>query len=207
MRWLCAVVFLFFVTVGDVAAQEVSAAVSGGVSSLSAGFPARAPEPLPQAIRDDAVDDAVKGTWELGLGYALVGFRSTPFNSTLSGLDSTVSYYFRDHFAVEGRLSSSWETHSSNDADAKQVFYGAGIKFSWGNRKLQPFVHAFLGGVHMFPQTAFGNNGLGIELGGGVQKRLMQRLWLKFEGDYVRSQLYSSGQNNFQAVVGVNYRF
>jgi hypothetical protein len=203
MRWLCAFVFLLFVMAGDVAAQEVSAAVSSSVSSLSAGFPPPKPEPPPQANRDDVVKD----TWELGLGYALVGFRSAPFSATLSGLDSTVSYYFRDHFAVEGRLTSSWETHSSNDADAKQLFYGAGIKLDWGNRKLQPFVHALLGGVHMFPQTAFGKNGFAVELGGGMQKRLIQRVWLRFEGDYVRSQLYSSGQNNFQMVVAINYRF
>ncbi len=203
MRWLLAVVFLLFVTAGDVAAQEVSAAVSSSVFSLSAGFPLPKAEPPPQVIRDDVVKD----TWELGLGYALVPFRSAPFSAPLNGLDSTVSYYFRDHFAVEGRLTSSWETHSSNDADAKQLFYGAGIKLDWGNRKLQPFVHALLGGVHMFPQTAFGKNGFAVEFGGGMQKRLIQRVWLRFEGDYVRSQLYSSGQNNFQMVVAINYRF
>ncbi len=59
----------------------------------------------------------------------------------------------------------------------------------------------------MFPQTAFSSNGLAFELGGGVEKRLIQRVWLRFEGDYVRSQLYSAGQNNFQAVGGVNNRF
>jgi hypothetical protein len=29
----------------------------------------------------------------------------------------------------------------------------------------------------------------------------------QLEGDYVRSQLYGSGQNNFQVVAAVNYRF
>ena len=79
MRWLCAFVFLLFVMAGDVAAQEVSAAVSSSVSSLSAGFPPPKAEPPPQAIRDDVVKD----TWELGLGYA-VAFRSAPFSATLS---------------------------------------------------------------------------------------------------------------------------
>ena len=83
MRWLFAIVFLLFVTAGDVAAQEVSAAVSSSVSSLSAGFPLPKAEPPPQAIRDDVVKD----TWELGLGYALVGFRSAPFSANMRGLD------------------------------------------------------------------------------------------------------------------------
>jgi Outer membrane protein beta-barrel domain len=202
MRWLIALVLPLFVPMHNVAAQEVKAVFSS-VSSPSTGFPAPQPEPLPQTIRDDAVKD----TWELGLGYALVGFRSAPFNATVSGLNTTVGYYFRDHLAAEGSFTSAFGSQSSSSSTAKYIFYGAGIKLSWGNRKLQPFVHALLGGVHMFPQTAFSNNGFAVELGGGLEKRLIQRVWLRFEGDYVRSQLYSSGQNNFQAVVGVNYRF
>jgi hypothetical protein len=118
-----------------------------------------------------------------------------------------MGYYLRDHLAVEGSVTSAFELRSSRDSDAKYIFYGAGVKLGWGNRKLQPYMHALLGGVHMFPQTAFGNNGFAAQVGGGVEKRLKPRVWLRFEGDYVRSQLYSSGQNNFQAVVGVNYRF
>jgi hypothetical protein len=202
MRWVFAFVLLFFVPVRRVVAQEVSAAALSSVSSPSAGFPAPQPGPLPQAIRDDAVRD----TWELGLGYAVVGFRSSPFNATVNGLNATVGYYFRDHLAMEGSLTTAFGSQSSGRASAKYVFYGGGVKLGWGNRKLQPFVHALLGGVRMFPQTAYGNNGFAVEAGGGVEKRLIQRVWLRFEGDYVRSQLYSGGQNNFQAVVAVNYR-
>jgi hypothetical protein len=192
-----------FAPMRHVAAQEVSAAVLSSTPSPSPAFPAPQPALLPQAIRDAAVKD----TWELGLGFTVVGFRSAPFNATASGLNTTLSYYFRDHLAMEGNFASAFAAQNSTRATAKYVFYGAGVKLSWGDRKLQPFVHALLGGVHMFPQTAFSNNGLAVELGGGVEKRLIQRVWLRFEGDYVRSQLYSSSQNNFQAVAGVNYRF
>jgi len=201
MKWLVAFVLPLVVLVTDVSAQEFSAAMLRSGTSLSAGFPV--PQPLPQTIRDDAVRD----TWELGLGYAFVGFRSAPFTATVSGLNTTISYYFRDHLAVEGSVTSAFGSQSSSSATAKYVFYGAGVKLSVGNRKLQPFAHALLGGVHMFPQTANSNNGLAVELGGGVERRLRQRIWLRFEGDYVRSQLYSSEQNNFQAVAGINYRF
>jgi Outer membrane protein beta-barrel domain len=149
----------------------------------------------------------VKDTWELGLGYALVGFRSAPFNATVSGVNATVSYYFRDHLAAEGSITYGFGSQSSDTADAKYLFYDAGIKLDCGNRNLHPFVHALLGGVHMFPQTAFSNNGFAVEVGAGLERRLIQGVWLRFEGDYVRSELYSSGQNNFQGVAGVNYRF
>jgi hypothetical protein len=125
----------------------------------------------------------------------------------MSGLNTTVSYYLRDHFAVEGSVTSAFGSQSFSNAAAKYVFYGTGVKVSTGNRKVQPFVHALVGGVHMFPQTAYSNNGFAVQLGGGAERRLRLGIWLRLEGDYVRSQLYSSGQNNFQTVASINYRF
>jgi hypothetical protein len=107
----------------------------------------------------------------------------------------------RDHLALEGNVTAAFSE------DARYVFYGGGVKVSKGNRKLQPFVHALVGGVHMFPQTAFSNNGFAVELGGGAERRLRPQIWLRFEGDYVRSHLYSARQNNFQTVAAINYRF
>jgi len=203
MKWLIAFALPWFIPTAEVAAQEVSAAALATAPSLSAAFPVPQPQPRPQTIREDAV----QGTWELGLGYAFVRFRSSLFDATMSGLNTTVSYYVRDHLAVEGSVTSAFGSQSSSSAAAKYVFYGAGVKLSTGNRKLQPFVHALVGGIHMFPQTAFSNNGFAVQLGGGAERRLRQQIWLRFEGDYVRSQLYSSGQNSFQAVAAINYRF
>ena len=91
--------------------------------------------------------------------------------------------------------------------DARYLFYGVGVKVSKGNRKLQFFAHALLGAAHIFPRAATGNNGFAVRLGGGVETRLQQRRWLRIEADYVRSQLYSSGQNSFQVVAAIVYRF
>jgi opacity protein-like surface antigen len=195
MKCLIASALLFSVPTAEIAAQEVNAAALTSGSSLSAAFPA--PQPRPQTIRDDDV----QGTWELGLGYTFVRFQSSLFNASMNGLDTTFSYYLRDHLAVEGNVTAAFSE------DARYLFYGGGVKVSNGNRKLQPFAHALVGGIHMFPQTAFSNNGFAFRVGGGAETRLQQQLWLRIEGDYVRSQLYSSGQNNFQAVASINYRF
>jgi len=195
MKWLIAFVLLVSIPTADVAAQEVTASALASASSLSSAFP----EPRPQAINDTDV----RGTWELGLGYTFVRFQSSLFSASMSGLDSTVSYYLRDHFAVEGDVTAAFGSQSS---DAKYLFSGGGVKVSKGNSKLQPFAHALVGGIHVFPQTV-SNNGFAFRLGGGAETRLRQQLWLRVEGDYVRSQLYSSGQNNFQAVASINYRF
>jgi opacity protein-like surface antigen len=197
MKWLIAFVLLFSIPTAGVAAQEVTASALASASSLSSTFPEPQPRPRPQTINDDDV----RGTWELGLGYTFVRFRSSLFSASMNGLDSTVSYYLRDHIAVEGDVTAAFSE------DARYLFYGGGVKVSKGNPRLQPFAHALVGGIHMFPQTAFSNNGFALRLGGGAETRLRQQLWLRVEGDYVRTQLYSSGQNNFQAVASINYRF
>ncbi len=197
MKWLIAFALLFSLPTAEFAAQEVNAATLASGSSLSAAFPAPQPQPRPERIRDDDV----QGTWEMGLGYAFVRFQSSLFNASMNGLDTTVSYYLRDHLAVEGNVTAAFSE------DARYLFYGGGVKISKGNRKLQPFAHALVGGAHIFPRAATGNNGFAARLGGGLETRLQQQLWLRIEADYVRSQLYSSGQNNFQAVASINYRF
>ena len=203
MKWLSAFVLAAFIPTAEVAAQEMIVLAPNSISSLPANSPAALPQPPPQEIRDDAV----RGTWDLGLTYVLVKFRSSQFAATMSGVNSTFSYYVRNHIAIEGSVTSAFGSQSFDTADAKYLFYGGGVKLSAGNRKLQPFVHALIGGVHMFPQRAFSNNGFAMQLGVGAERRLVPRLWLRVEADYVRSELYSTGQNNYQGEAGISYRF
>lgn len=197
MKWLIAIALLCCIPTAETVAQEVGAAALPSASSLSGAFPASHSQPRPQPINDD---DA-RGTWELGLGYAFVRFRSSLFNARMNGLNMAVSYYLRDHLALEGNVTSAFSE------DARYVFYGGGVKVSKGNPKLEPFAHALVGGAHIFPRAPIGNASFAFQAGGGVKTRLRQQFWLRVEADYVRSQLYSSGQNNFQAVAALDYRF
>ena len=197
MKWVIALALLFSIPSAELAAQDVRAAALGSALSVNAASPTPQPHPQPQTSRDDDV----QGTWELGLGYTFVRFQSSLFNASMSGLDTTVSYYLRDHIALEGNTTAAFSE------DARYLFYGGGVKVSKGNSKLRPFAHALLGAAHIFPRAATGNNGFAFRVGGGVETRLQQQLWLRIEGGYVRSQLYSSGQNNFQAVASINYCF
>jgi len=119
---------LFSVPTAEIAAQEVNAATLASATSLSAAFPAPRRQPRPQTINGDDV----RGTWELGLGYTFVRFQSSLFNASMNGLNTTVSYYLRDHLAVEGDVTAAFGSQSS---DAKYVFYGGGVKVSKGNPK------------------------------------------------------------------------
>lgn len=199
MKWLIALVVPFCVPTADVFAQEVKSDVAA--LSLSP-FPLAQPRPETQGNPDDAV----KGTWTIGLELASLQFGSSLFHSTTLGVNTNVDYYLREHLAVEGRVTSTYEVHSTRDSDGKYVFYGGGMKLSTGNRGVQPFVLALAGGVHMYPQAAFGNNGWAVQAGGGVEKKLRDRVWLRIEGDYVRSWLFGSAQNNFQGLIGIHWR-
>src|SRR6266852_6341395 len=138
MKWLIAFAWLFSISTAEVAAQGVNAAALASAPSFSTAFPA--PRPRPQTIRDDDV----RGTWELGLGYTFVRFQSSLFNASMNGLNTTVSYYLRDHLALESNVTAAFSE------DARYLFYGGGVKVSKGNPKLQPFAHALIGGAHIF---------------------------------------------------------
>jgi hypothetical protein len=114
MKCLIAFALLFSLPTAEIAAQEVNAATLTSGSSLSAAFPTPQPQPRPQTIRDDDV----QGTWELGLGYTFVRFQSSLFNASMNGLDTTVSYYLRDHLALEGSVTAAFSE------DARYLFYG-----------------------------------------------------------------------------------
>jgi hypothetical protein len=140
MKWLIAVALLCCIPTAETVAQEVSTAALASASSLNAAFPAPHPRPRPQTINDDDV----RGTWEMGLGYTFVRFQSSLFNARMNGLNATVSYYLRDHLALEGNVTAAFSE------DARYLFYGGGVKVSKGNPKLQPFAHALVGGATFF---------------------------------------------------------
>ena len=202
MKWLVPFLSVFFLPATGIAAQDGSAFMVAYAPATGASSPAAEAAAAPQIVQDDAV----KGGWDLGFAYAFVRFPSIEFTATTGGLNATVSYYVRDHLAVEDSLTSTIGSQSASRYDAKYLFYGAGLKRSLGNGKLRPYVHGLVGGVHMYPQTAFSPNGFAVELGGGMERRIRGQVWLQFGADYVRSQLYHSGQNNLQVVMGVLFR-
>jgi hypothetical protein len=167
-------------------------------------FASSLPEPRPRSASDEGNDLR----FELGLSFALVRFRSSPINATMGGPSTTVGYHVTRRFALEGVVTTAFGLKIFDREHTKYLFVGGGPKVMFGNGKWQPFVHADFGFVHMLPQTA-GNSqkGFGAQLGGGAELHWNPVWSLRFEGDFVRAQVYPGGQNNFQAVVGIFYHF
>lgn len=148
--------------------------------------------------------------FQLSESYTYFRFRSTPFNANLNGLQSSLSYFLNDWFAVEGNVVATFGTKVFSGARSKGLLYTGGGRLAWrGNRRpYEPWMHALIGGLRMLPQTAAGGkNGFAVQVGGGMDYRLSGRAAVRVGGDFVHSQLYSQSQNNFQIAGGLVVNF
>ena len=148
--------------------------------------------------------------FQLGVGYSYFRFRSAPFNSNMSGLQSSLSYYLTDWFAVEGNTIAAFGSSVFSNERSQALLFTGGARIAWrdSRRRFEPWMHGLIGGLHMLPQTAVGSKtGFAVQAGGGVDYRLSGRASARFGGDYIRSQLYSASQNNFQIGGGLVINF
>ena len=163
------------------------------------------PQPTPRFYFGNSEDYR----FQLGLGYEYVRFRSTLFNANLSGLQTSLSYFMNDWFAIEGGVVAAFGTKVIAGR-SKYLLYTAGGRIAWrgDKRRWEPWAHALVGGLHMGPQVAAGSqNGFAFQTGGGADYRLNPNVSARVGADYVRSQLYSQSQNNFQIGAGLVVHF
>jgi opacity protein-like surface antigen len=173
-------------------------------ASAAAAEPAAAATPRPKFVfgaRDDY-------RWQLGVGVEFFRFKSSLIYASLVGLNTTVTYFTNDWFAVEGSLVTGFAPEIYDREHVKYFGGGGGIRIGSRRARWEPWGHAQFGGGHLQPQTA-GNsrNALAITTGGGVDYRVNSRLSLRAEGDYVYTRFFSQSQNDFQAFAGVVFHF
>ena len=154
-----------------------------------------------------AMNNTDKHILDFGFGSAFVRFNSSQFRASTRGVPASAAYWLTEHLAFEGQTTSTMGDPKPGPYDAKYFFYGGGVVESRSSGKTRPFLRAMAGGVHLLPQTAHSNNGFAALAGIGADVRLTERIWLRVEADYVRSQLYGVGQNNLQLGITLHYRF
>jgi hypothetical protein len=166
--------------------------------------PAPAPAPDPKFIyggRDDF-------RWQLAIGADWIRFRSSIFNASTVGINTSVTYFTNEWFGVEGSVSTGFAPEIFDREHVKLLVYGAGPKIAWREKKWEPWAHAIFGGSHEQPQTAAGGkNSYAIEAGGGADYRFNPRFSGRLEADWVRTGFFSQSQNNFQLMGGVVFHF
>ena len=190
----------------DIATREVS--LSNAEASPAAAIPEAAPAPAPAAKPKFVFGDRDDYRWQLGVGVEFFRFRSNIIDSSMVGLNTTVSYFTNSWFALEGNIITGFAPEIYQNEHVK-IFGGAGgIRIGGRRQRWEPWGHALVGGSHLQPQTA-GNskNALMVQAGIGVDYRIHARLSLRAEGDWVYSKFFSQSQNNFQGVAGIVLHF
>jgi hypothetical protein len=187
--------------------SKLSSFDADSIQSFALSAKPEAPSPSSAPTPESAGWEDVRGSMELTLGYIFVRFNSTPFSASMSGVNASFTYFTSNWLAAEGETSAAFGSQSSSSFLAKYIFYGGGVKVAAPEKRIRPWAHALLGGIHLLPQTAFSTNGVAIELGGGADLRLKSGLLLRVKADYLRSQVYAGGQNSFQLATGIVYRF
>jgi hypothetical protein len=169
---------------------------------------ARAPSRAAAQTRSRAGDDS-RHRLEMAIGYTFVRFRSSPITANINGLNSSLAYYPWGHIGVEANTTAAFGSEIFDREHTKFLFYGGGLKYVEPHGVWEPWAHILVGGVHMLPQTsAGGQNGFGMKAGGGIDYNWPRQsiLWIRAEGNYIRSQLYSTSQNNFMISGGIAFR-
>jgi len=146
--------------------------------------------------------------WQLAIGADWIRFRSSIFDASAVGVNTSVTYFTNEWFGVEGNISTDFAPQIFDREHVKLLIFGGGPKIAWRERKWEPWAHAILGLAHEQPQTA-GNskNAFAVKLGGGADYRFNPRFSGRLEADWVRTLFFSQSQNNFELMGGVVFHF
>jgi len=188
----------------DAAARDFSMSNEEASPAMPAPEAVPAPAAKPKYIFGDRDDYR----WQLGVGVEFFRFRSNVIDSSLVGLNTTVSYFTNSWFALEGNLITGFGSTINNNEHPKLFGGAGGFRIGGRRQKWEPWAHGLIGGSHLQPQTAGASRtALMAQAGIGVDYRLHARLSLRGEGDWVYTNYFNQTQNNFQAVAGVVLHF
>ena len=181
------------------APSDANASANGASAAPAAAPPAR-----PKYVFGDRDDYR----WQLALGVEFFRFQSNLLNASMVGLNTTVTYFTNDWFAVEGNLVTGFAPTIYDREHVKYFGGGGGLRIGTRKARFEPWAHALVGGGHLQPQTAGNSKGaLSVQAGIGLDYRVHARLSLRAETDYVYSDFFKQTQNNFQAVAAAVFHF
>jgi hypothetical protein len=156
------------------------------------------PSPEPRFVfggRDDF-------RYQLGIGPALVRFRSNVYYATAIGTSTSLTYFTNEWFGVEAKFITAFAPTIYLREHVKYFSYGIGPRVAWRRARFEPWVHGTVGGGHIHPQTALGGqNAFDLQAGAGIDYRLNPRLSVRTEVDWIRSHFFGQWQDSGQALL------
>jgi len=141
---------------------------------------------------------------ELYGGYSYLRFDNSPsFNQ--NGWELSGEYKFA--FWLGARADFSGEYGNSTHT----TYYLLGPQVSWPAR-VSPFGHILIGGAHIslsapgFPTVS--DDSFAVAIGGGIDGKTIGPLhWRIFQGDWIHSSVFGTGQNNARISTGLVVKF
>ena len=193
---LCGALLCFSLTA---AAQESTAAFDASSPASEAATPA-------------SLMPADRTPWQLGLGFQYQHYDLLGQNFHTFGYNVGITRYVNDWFGVEGVGSFGFGTAGSAPSlTAKSFFVGGGphIAVSNGSR-FEPWIHVLAGLQHFrFTQTSTigSNSAVGFMGGGGVDYKIGDRTYLRFQGDFIGSHFLKQIDKSYSFGTGLVFNF
>lgn len=189
-------------------------AADAATAPLNAPLPgallAAAAEPAPLPRRGYAYNLVNERRWQLGFGFSDMVFNGPdPLKGNLMGVNSSLTYFINEWFAVEGVATSVFSSKMilANE-HIKVGVYGGGIRMVYRENRWQPWGHLAMGFAHEQPQTAYGGkNAFAYVIGGGGDYRLNPLLSFRIQADLVGTAFFGQHQRHYQATTGLVLNF
>ncbi len=180
---------------------------------------------LPLMAQDNPKVEVFGGYQYLHTGDITISGQSVPNSSQgWNGWDASATGYFNKYFGVQGDFSGSYATISS--VSGHVYTYAGGPVVAYREGRVNPFVHALFGGIHLSGSASAEGvsasaslNGFTMAFGGGVDVqatkvvsvRLIQADWIYYHFgsttiDGVAVPSFSQS-NNVRIVSGIVFRF
>jgi hypothetical protein len=113
-----------------------------------------------------------------------------------------------DWLQIEGNVVSAFAPQIWDREHIKYVGYGFGPKIIWRRPTIEPWAHALVGGIHMFPKVSgHGKNGFELQVGMGLDYHINPNFSARVGIDWMPTRLWAQTQNNAQAFVSGVYHF
>jgi hypothetical protein len=215
------------------AAADPSAALSAAPAPDSAALPA-VPAPSadpgpadlslsaePAPASSSSATSAQKGprpvvgvfenfNFQASVGYTFLRFYEAPHQvESRNGFVSNFVYYYNGGWiGVDGSLLGA--LGSQFNERSRFLFGGAGPRLRWpGERSVEFWGHALVGGAHYTPQTSYGTQGaFGYEVGGGIDANAHhRRLAYRAEINMIGTRFFNTYQYSPMAAVSLVWKF
>ncbi len=189
-------------TPGETPAESGAIPLAASPSPAAALFPS---EPPPQGVY--GVFQNFK--MEAYAGYTFFRFYEVPNATvTMSGLNGSFQYYWRDWLAADGEAFAAFGSLGSPEKSFEFAGVGPRVRRE-GPRNTEIWAHALFGYAHETPQTIFGStSALAYTLGGGIDIGARNRRFAyRISADMVGSRFFSTYQYSPKISVGIVYKF